>query len=76
MKATVVVESRDAAMQESGDIIHSGAAIYGELGELLAKQKPLPAPGSRIVFKSLGIAVEDIAAARLVYGRAKSAGKT
>ncbi len=70
MNATVVVESRVAALQESGDIIHSGAAIYAELGELLAKQKAMPDPNSRIVFKSLGIAVEDMVAAKLIYERA------
>jgi thiomorpholine-carboxylate dehydrogenase len=72
MNATVIVESRAAALQESGDIIHSGAPIYAELGELLAKQKPLSGTGSRIVFKSLGIAAEDIAAAKMVYERARA----
>jgi ornithine cyclodeaminase/alanine dehydrogenase-like protein (mu-crystallin family) len=68
MAAAVVVESRDSAPSESGDLVHSGAAIYAELGELLAKKKPLPS--RRVVFKSLGIAATDIAAARLVYLRA------
>jgi thiomorpholine-carboxylate dehydrogenase len=69
MSAAIVVESRDSAPKESGDIVHSGAPIYAELGELLAKKKALP--GRRVVFKSLGIAATDIAAARLVYSRAK-----
>lgn len=68
MAAAVVVESRDSAPSESGDLVHSGATIYAELGELLAKTKPLPS--RRVVFKSLGIAATDIAAARLVYLRA------
>jgi thiomorpholine-carboxylate dehydrogenase len=67
MNATIIVESREAALQESGDIIGSGAKIYAELGELLAGTKALPQIGSRIVFKSLGVAVEDLAAALLVY---------
>jgi ornithine cyclodeaminase/alanine dehydrogenase-like protein (mu-crystallin family) len=71
MAAAVVVESRDSAPRESGDLVHSGAAIYAELGELLAHQKPVP--DRRIVFKSLGIAATDIAAARLVYRRATGA---
>ncbi|MGA8028029.1 MAG: ornithine cyclodeaminase family protein, partial [Bryobacteraceae bacterium] len=63
------VESREAAMRESGEIIQSGAAIYAELGEILAGTKPKPQ--SRItIYKSLGVAVEDIAAAKLVYERA------
>ena len=40
-------------------------AIYAELGEILAGKKPLPSAGTT-VFKSLGLAVEDLAAARLV----------
>lgn len=66
MQARVVVESRDAALRESGDLLLAGAAVYAELGELLAKPAP-PEPGPRFVFKSLGIAAEDIAAACLVY---------
>jgi thiomorpholine-carboxylate dehydrogenase len=43
----------------------AGAEIYAELGELLAATKPMP-PAQRTVFKSLGLAVEDLAAAQLV----------
>jgi thiomorpholine-carboxylate dehydrogenase len=67
MQGEVIVDSRDAAAKESGDILLAKATVYAELGELLAKTKPLP-DGPVIVFKSLGIAVEDIAAARLVLG--------
>jgi ornithine cyclodeaminase/alanine dehydrogenase-like protein (mu-crystallin family) len=70
--AVVVVESREAALQESGEIAHSGAQIYAELGELLAGLKPKP-HGKTTLFKSLGIAVEDVAAAALVYRRATGA---
>jgi thiomorpholine-carboxylate dehydrogenase len=65
MQAAVTVDSREAALKESGDILLAGATIYAELGELLANTKTKPASG-RIVFKSLGLAVEDIAAAKLV----------
>jgi thiomorpholine-carboxylate dehydrogenase len=64
--ARVVVESREAAMKESGDLLMAGASVYAELGELLGRAER-PEPGSRFVFKSLGIAAEDIAAAWLVY---------
>jgi ornithine cyclodeaminase/alanine dehydrogenase-like protein (mu-crystallin family) len=70
--AVVAVESREAALQESGEIAHSGAQIYAELGELLAGVKPKP-HGNTTIFKSLGIAVEDVAAAALVYRRATGA---
>ncbi len=36
MRAAIVVESREAAQRESGDLIGSGANVYAELGELLA----------------------------------------
>jgi thiomorpholine-carboxylate dehydrogenase len=65
MRGAVVVDSRQAAMQESGDVLLAGAEIYAELGELLAATKPMP-PAQRTVFKSLGLAVEDLAAAQLV----------
>ncbi len=71
--AAVVVESRDAAVQESGEIVTAGATIHAELGELLSGAKRLPST-ERVVFKSLGIAVEDITAAALVYISRVSAG--
>lgn len=68
MRGFVVVDSRAAAMEESGDVLVNGAAIGAELGELLASGTP-PDRAPHTVFKSLGLAVEDIAAARLVYER-------
>jgi thiomorpholine-carboxylate dehydrogenase len=65
--AVLVVDSREAVLKESGDVILSKAPIYAEVGEIFAGTKPKPPPGSTIVFKSVGIAVEDIAAAKLVY---------
>lgn len=67
-QSAVVVESREAAMNESGEIVHSGVAIYAELGEILAQRKPKPRC-RHTVYKSLGVAVEDIAVARLIYGK-------
>ena len=66
MRHTLIVDSRDAATRESGDVILSGAKIYAEAGELFAGTKPAPQDRTT-VFKSLGLAVEDLAAARLVY---------
>src|SRR4029077_528068 len=65
MANVVFVDSREAALKESGDVILSGAQIYAELGEALAGKVPLRASETTI-FKSLGMAVEDIAAALLV----------
>ena len=66
MAHIIFVDSREAAMKESGDIILSGAKIYAELGEALADRVP-PRASETTIFKSLGMAVEDIAAAQLVY---------
>lgn len=66
MSNVVFVDSREAAMKESGDVILSGAKIYAELGEALAGKIPSPT-NETTIFKSLGMAVEDIAAAMLVY---------
>ena len=66
MRGAVVVESREAAMREPGDILLAQAEVSAEIGELLngasldKKERP-------VVFKSVGIAIEDIAAAKLVY---------
>jgi thiomorpholine-carboxylate dehydrogenase len=66
MTNVVFVDSRDGAMKESGDVILSGAKIYAELGAALAG-KVGPRQNKTTIFKSLGMAVEDIAAAMLVY---------
>jgi len=66
MKGFLAVESREAAGHESEDIRSSGAVIDGELGELLTATGPRR-QAARTVFKSVGLAVEDIAAAKLVY---------
>jgi thiomorpholine-carboxylate dehydrogenase len=66
MRNFVFVDSRDGAMKESGDVILSGAKIHAELGEALAGKVPSHA-NETTIFKSLGMAVEDIAAAMLVY---------
>jgi thiomorpholine-carboxylate dehydrogenase len=70
MRNVVVVDSREAAAQESGDVILSGAAVYAEIGEILAGTRPPPAAGATVIFKALGQAVEDAVAARLVYDAA------
>ena len=66
MSNVVFVDSREGALKESGDVILSGTKIYAELGEALANKVPARASETTI-FKSLGMAVEDIAAAMLVY---------
>ena len=72
MSNVVFVDSREGAMKESGDVILSKAKIHAELGEALMGKIPLRAKETS-VFKSLGMAVEDITAAMLVYRSATSA---
>jgi thiomorpholine-carboxylate dehydrogenase len=67
MRNVLVVDSYEAARQESGDVILSGAMVSAEIGEILAGTRPRPSAGSTIVFKALGQAVTDALAARLVY---------
>jgi ornithine cyclodeaminase/alanine dehydrogenase-like protein (mu-crystallin family) len=68
MRGAVVVESREAALKEAGDIVLARAHVAAEIGELLNGAQ-LDRGGRHVVFKSVGIAVEDIAAAKLVYDK-------
>jgi len=70
--STLIVDSRAAALKESGDVILSGAEIHAEAGEVFAGTRRV-ARESSTVFKSLGLAVEDIATARLVYDAVQGA---
>lgn len=69
MHNILVVDSREAVLAESGDVILSHASIFAEAGEVLAGTKSIP-PSATTVFKSVGLAVEDIATAMLVYAGA------
>ena len=60
------VDRREDAMKASGDVIISGAEIYAAQGEALAGKVSSRAKETT-VFKSLGIAVGDVAAAMVVY---------
>jgi len=71
MANAVYVDSREGALKESGDVILSGAKIHAELGEALAG-RVASRTHETTIFKSLGMAVEDIAAALLVYQSAKA----
>ena len=68
MRGPVVVESREAALEEAGDIVLANAQVSAEIGELLNGAQ-LNRGERPVVFKSVGIAVEDIAAAKLVYDK-------
>jgi ornithine cyclodeaminase/alanine dehydrogenase-like protein (mu-crystallin family) len=73
-----VVDSRAAALKESGDVVQGilegkfdQSHIAAELGQVVADPKLGRGNESEItIFKSLGMAVEDVAAADLAYRRA------
>ena len=69
----LIVDSREAALRESGDVILSQAPIFAEAGEVFAGRRHVPREATT-VFKSLGLAVEDVATARLVYEAATGGG--
>lgn len=75
MAHPVIVESREAALDQSGNILVTGAEIHAELGEILAGTRPAPA-GQTCVFDSIGIAAMDMAAAKLVLDAWRAAGET
>lgn len=66
----VYVDSREAALEESGDVIAAGR-ISAELGEVVAGTRPGRGSAEEItLFKSLGLAVEDVATADLIFRKA------
>lgn len=72
-RARIYVDSREATMKESGDVI-AAAEIFAELGEVVAGVQPGRQSDDEItLFKSVGVAVEDIVAADLVYRRYSAA---
>ena len=82
-RARLVVDSRAAALKESGDLVQGIREgwfgedhIAAELGEVAADPKLGRADPEQVtIFKSLGMAVEDVAAAALAYRRATEQAK-
>ncbi|MEC1550351.1 ornithine cyclodeaminase family protein [Bacillus rugosus] len=74
----VVVESREAALEETGDLqvpinegLFKGSDIYGELGQIVSGEYDGRVNDQEItVFKSVGLAVVDIVIARYFYQKA------
>lgn len=81
-RATIVVDSMDGAFSESGNIIlamREGRLPQKPTFTLLCDVIAGKTVGRRghddiTIFDSLGIAIEDVACARLVYARASAAG--
>lgn len=81
-RARVYVDRRESAMAEAGDILipiaegaFDASHIRGELGEVLAGAVPGREDEREVtLFKSLGLAIEDLAAARLIYEKGVALG--
>ena len=66
-RSTIYVESREAALKESGDVIAARKEPI-EIGDVIAGKQPARQSIDEItLFKSVGVAAEDVAAADLVY---------
>jgi alanine dehydrogenase len=73
-RSRLYVESREAASREAGDVIAADAIAAGEpvaeLGEVVAGTRPGRRSLEEItLFKSVGVAVADLASAALVWRR-------
>ena len=77
--ASLFVDRRESTLSEAGDYILAAADglvgphhIRAELGDVLSGEKPgRTSPEEITIFKSVGIAIEDLAAAEYLYRKAK-----
>ena len=83
VKSRLYVDRRESTLAEAGDFLIPKAEgaigddhIVGEIGEILAGRVPARrSPQEITLFKSLGIAIEDLAAAHHIHARARALGK-
>lgn len=76
-RAKLVVESRAAALAPppAGANELAGATVHAEIGEIVSGARPgRTAPDEVTLYKSVGVAVQDAVAARLVYDAALAQG--
>ncbi len=82
LRAKVVIDHREASLAEAGDLLiplrqgrMTEAHIYAELGEIAAGIKPGRVSAEEItLFKSVGVAVQDVAAAGAALEAARRMG--
>jgi ornithine cyclodeaminase/alanine dehydrogenase-like protein (mu-crystallin family) len=75
--ATIVVDDLEQAKQEAGDLIaadREGTFHWQDAVELSKVVSGSVKPGARTLFKSTGVAAEDVAVASLVYDKARKSG--
>ncbi|MGH9399830.1 MAG: ornithine cyclodeaminase family protein, partial [Thermoanaerobaculia bacterium] len=83
LRSRLYVDRRESALNEAGDFLvpkKEGSIgddhIVGEIGEvLIGKVGGRRSPEDITLFKSLGLAVEDVASARHIYEEARRSGK-
>ena len=81
-RSRVVVEYKEQALQEAGDLVIplktgeiSEASISAELGEVVTGAKPGRSSADEItIFKSIGVAIEDVCVAGIAYEKAVKQG--
>lgn len=81
-RSKFIVDYRDSAMVQAGELAHAfkrdatamAGHIYAEIGEVLNGLTGRQSDSELTVYKSLGIAAQDLAAAHLVYQKAQDAG--
>jgi ornithine cyclodeaminase len=81
-RSRLYVDRRESAMNEAGEFVQAQAEgaigqdhIVGEIGEVLAGTAPGRQAQEEItVFRGVGLAIEDLAAARVIYRRAVDGG--
>jgi alanine dehydrogenase len=82
LRAKVVIDHHEAALAEAGDLLipmeqglMSAGHIYAELGEIVAGDRPGRETVQEItLFKSVGVAVQDVAVAGAVLEAARKLG--
>jgi len=76
--ASLFVDRRESTLNESGDYLMSGVGpehIRAEIGEILiGKAKGRVSKEELTLFKSLGLAVEDLASAQFLFAKAERIG--
>ena len=68
LSSYLIAEARDCVGRESGDVTQSGAKVQAEIGEILCNPASARVPrNGRVLFKSVGMAIEDLTASRIVW---------
>ncbi|HNS52971.1 MAG TPA: ornithine cyclodeaminase family protein [Anaerolineae bacterium] len=80
-RSKVVVDQREACLAEAGDLIlpikageWAADQIYGELGQVVTGELGRESQDDITLFKSVGLAIQDIATAQRVYQQAVAQG--